>query len=209
MSTWHNSGYVGDPWAHCAPPPEGSCDLTGDIIDASGIWIIIREYMRARHPDKMAACDAAFYDAYVGGCLDGQQFKAKHGWVFDIAGPFSAEIQEYMQQVGTFGGNAAECTIDYRTLACMTYWLATMDQAQRQATIEAMKQGMVVQPVCGAVASDPSYGSGPRPTAQYPPVPMDASGQSIAKKKGLSTGQKIGIAVGVAAAAVIAGIAVS
>jgi hypothetical protein len=184
------------------------------MIDASGTWIIMREYMRARHPDKMGGCDAAFYDAYIGGCLDADQFRAKHGWVFDLAGPFAAEFEGYMKEVGTFGGDIANCTIDYQELACMAYAFALMSQAERRQQIDFMikmrDQGVFYElhPACAPVRADGAYGTGPRPTAQFPPVPMDASGESLAKK-GLSTGQKVGIAIGVAAAAVLTGIAFS
>jgi hypothetical protein len=207
---WNRPVYSGnvepvDPqrYAHCPQPgtPDACGDKEMDVGDNAVTWVVVREYIRANDPSKLAACDAAFREGYTN-CMDGDQWRKKYAWIMQMAEAFAQEMEGYMIFAGIFGADAEQCTIDWRVLGCTSYWLAHMTKQERANTVGAMTQGMAAVPVCPPVVSDPVYGNGPMSmsTVPIPPAPKAA-------KKGMTTGEKVAIAAGVATVAVVAGLA--
>jgi hypothetical protein len=207
MSLFQQSPDVPNPndpgrYAHCQVPPDPpACKPMGREFDADNalVWVIVREFIRVHYPSKLAAVDAAFRDAYDN-CLTGEEWRLKYLWIMNLTEPFGMEMEEYMFDVGIFGADAQNCTIDWAGLACTVNWLAQMTPAERAAAVAAMKQGTAAVPVCEATASDPAYPKLPLPMSTMPLPPLPT-------KKGWTTGQKVALGAGVAVVAVIAGLA--
>lgn len=198
------------PWAHC-PRPDKTCDE--DLLDISVLWISIREFFRARFPEKVAPCDTAFYDEVFGPCLAGKSvmdelaFVNKYPWIKNQTGlpDFLQDFDGMCLDVGLPGGDTKACTIDWRKYACSAYWLANMPVDVRKVTIAKIKakglESVPLPPNCEAPMTDPTYGTGPMSTKSAPvPVPTKA------EPSGLSTGQKVAIGIGLVTVAVFAGV---
>jgi hypothetical protein len=167
---YSNELYVPNDLANCPFPPEGAhckpednAAWTDDALDAAIFWVVMREYLRAQQPSTKQQLDNAFYDAWIN-CMTQGEFRSKYPFVANIAGPFAEEMEGYLSELGVIGADPQACTVDWRKLACFSYWMAKMTPEQRHGTVEAIRYGSAMIPVCEGVMDDPAYGGGPMPT---------------------------------------------
>lgn len=191
-----------NPWHNCQWPSDPRED---DVVEAAIIWVAMREFYRAGgYPGKMAGCDAAFRRVFEDN-INAEQFRETYPWIQQDTDNFGQQFETVLRAAGIPGGNPSTCTIDWQRLACWSYWFAKLSENDRNAAIKKMVESkMLIFPftsACPQVMADPVYPKGTLPTTQFPRPSKPSS------PRGLTTGQKIGIGVGVALVAVVAGLA--
>jgi hypothetical protein len=173
-----------------------------DAIDAYAYWVMGREYLRANSPGRLAEWDTKFADAIARN--DPQVAFETFLGTFNAAGLelFMGQGEDFLSHIRP-GVHPETCEIDWREIACASYWFAAMSAPQRESVLASIKAGTYALPelVCPPTKADGTYGTGRMPTTQVPVIPDEKA------KEGMPTWQKVALGVGAVAMVAVVGIA--